>query len=51
MSAFAIHVGDLNPSNAEAYFFSKHNDAKIFEHHLNPIMLIFIGELSLSTLI
>ena len=27
----------LNPSNAE------HNDTKIFENHLNPVMLVFIG--------
>ena len=40
-----------NPSNAEAiYFRPKHNDAKIFENHLNPVMLVFIGKLSLGTL-
>ena len=26
-----------------------HKDAKIFEKHLNPVMLVFIGKLSLST--
>ena len=32
----------LNPSNAEATFFLKHNDSKIFEDHLSPVMLVFI---------
>ena len=32
----------LNPSNAEATFVKKHKDAKIFENHLNPVMLVFI---------
>ena len=30
---------------------SKHKSAKIFENHLNPILLVFIRKLSLSTLI
>ena len=29
---------------------SKHKEAKIFENHLNPVILVFIGNLSLSTL-
>ena len=28
----------------------KHMDAKIFEKHLNAVMLVLIGKLSLSTL-
>ena len=28
----------------------KHNDAKILDNHLNPVMLVFIGKLSLNTL-
>ena len=32
-------------------FLSKHKDAKILENNLNPVMLVFIGKLSLSTLI
>ena len=28
----------------------KHKDAKTFEKHLNPVILVFIGQLSLSTL-
>ena len=28
----------------------KHKDAKIFENHLNPVMLVFIGKLPLSVL-
>ena len=27
---------------------SKHKDAKIFENHLNPLILVFIGKLLLS---
>ena len=41
----------LNPSNAEVPFVKKHKDAKIFENYLNPVMLVFIGKLSLRTLI
>ena len=37
-----------NPTNAEATFVLS---AKIFENHLNPVMLVFIGkQLSLTTL-
>ena len=39
-----------NPSNASGYFCPKHKDEKIFENHLNPVMLVFIGKLSPSTL-
>ena len=30
----------LNPSNAEATFVQKDKGAKIFEKHLNPVMLV-----------
>ena len=30
--------------------YPKHKDAKINEKYLNPVMLVFIGLLSLSTL-
>ena len=34
----------INPSNeCWGYFCPKHNGAKIFGNHLNPVMLIFIG--------
>ena len=36
--------------NPDATFVRKHKEAKIFENHLNPVMLVFIGKLSLSTL-
>ena len=37
-------VNHLNPSNAIlGYFHPKHNGAKIFENHPNPVMLVFIG--------
>ena len=32
------------------YFRPKHKDAKIFESHLNPVMFVFMRQLSLSTL-
>ena len=38
----------INPSHAETSH--KHKDANIFENHLNPAMLAFIGKLLLSTL-
>ena len=31
-------------------FSTKHYDVKIFENHLNPVLLVFIGKHSLSTL-
>ena len=31
-------------------FCPEHKDAKIFENHLKPVMLVFIGKLSLNTL-
>ena len=47
---YVIVRREINPSNAEATWnHPKHEDAKIFEKHLNPIMFIFIGELWLST--
>ena len=39
-----------NPSNDKSYFCPKHKDAKISENHLNPVMLVLIGELFLCTL-
>ena len=36
----------ITPSNSEATFVQ---GPKIFENHLNPVMLVFIGKLSLST--
>ena len=34
----------FNPSNATLSFFrSKHKNAKIFENHLNHVMLVYIG--------
>ena len=40
----------LNPSNAEANFVQKHKDAKLSKNHPNPVMLVFFGLLSHSTL-
>ena len=45
-AAEAAANSSFNHSNAEA----KHKDANIFENHLNPVMLVFIRKLSLSTL-
>ena len=36
------HSDQLNPSNAEATFVQSNKDAKTFENHLNPVMLVFI---------
>ena len=36
----------FNPSNAEATFVQS---SRFFENHLNPVMLAFIGERSLTT--
>ena len=34
-----LNVNPLNPG----YFRPEHKDAKTFENHLNPAMLVFIG--------
>ena len=39
-----------NPLNAEAIFIKRHKDAKVFANHLNPVMLVSMRKLSLSTL-
>ena len=43
---------ELKPSKAEATFIfrQKHKIAKIFVNHLNPVMLIFLGSLLMSSL-
>ena len=33
----------FNPSNAATTFSPKRKDAKIFENHLKPAMLVFMG--------
>ena len=38
------------PFKCWGYFHPKHKNPKIFENHLNPVVLVFIGKLSLSTL-
>ena len=38
----------INPYNAEGTF-AQSKKAKIFEKHLNHVMLVLIGKLSLST--
>ena len=40
----------VDRSSDEAAFVRKHKEAKIFEKHLNPVILVFIGQLLLSTL-
>ena len=40
----------INPSDAEVSFVQCIKKAKHYENHLNPVMLVFIGKLSLSTL-
>ena len=43
-------VDQAEPFQCSGYFRPKHKDTKTFEKHLNPVMLVFIGKLSLSTL-
>ena len=38
-----IHKQILTLPMLRGYFCPKHKDAKIFEKHLNPIILVFIG--------
>ena len=38
-----VGTGFNNQSDAKATSRQKHKDAKIFENHLNPVMLVFIG--------
>ena len=38
----------VNPSDA-GYFRLKHKDAKIFENHSNPVVLVFNEKLLLTT--
>ena len=40
---YFMHQSIFNSSNAEATFPPKHMDTKIFENHLNPVVLLFIG--------
>ena len=39
--SFAIWY--IKPIQCWGYFHPKHQDTKIFEKHLNPVMLVFIG--------
>ena len=43
-----LSIGRVNLPNAEATFIQRTFVAKIFENDLNPVMLVFIGYLSLS---
>ena len=48
LNKFTQNVGLTLPMNAKAKFIcAKHKDTKIFENHINPVMLVFIGKLSL----
>ena len=40
-----LHIKtDINkPFQCWGYFCPKDKDAKVFENHLNPVMLVFIG--------
>ena len=44
------HNTPNNPSNAEGTYAQRTKTQRFCENHLNPIMLVFIGKLSLSTL-
>ena len=53
----SLYTGSLNLSMREwaitllmlRLLHPKHNGAKIFQNYLNPVMLVFIGKLFLST--
>ena len=45
-----LDCASYNPSNAEATFVSMHKNAKIYENHRSPVVLVLIGKLSPSTL-
>ena len=47
MQALSVPAVVLNPSNTEATFVQSR---KIFEIHLNPVILVLIGKLSLTSL-
>ena len=38
-----IKCSPFNPSNAEATFVQSKRTQRVFENHLNPVMLVFIG--------
>ena len=54
-TVLAVHAGDIaveedqyvrgnpKPFQCWGYFHPKYKAAKIFENHLNPVMLVFIG--------
>ena len=44
------NFGSLNPFHAEATFVHRRKMQKTFENHPNPVMLVFIGKISASTL-
>ena len=47
---YLLFYGLINPSNTEANLRPNYKDAKIFENHLNPVMLVLFGMFLLSTL-
>ena len=46
---YCIELWKFKPTQCWGYFPPKHKNAKIFEKHLNPVMLVLIGKLSLSS--
>ena len=40
----------INPSNAKATFVQSTRMQRFLKKHLNPVMLVFIGKLSLSSI-
>ena len=43
-------ISGLNPSNAEATFHQRTSMQNTFDNHPNPVILVFIWQLLLSTL-
>ena len=43
LNILQIHTSLSSKDFNENYFHQKHKEKKIFETHLNPVMLVFIG--------
>ena len=44
-----VNIAYVNPFHVEATFIHSSRMDKLIENHLNPVMLVFIGKLSLIT--
>ena len=49
-STAILWLSSCEPFQCWGYSCPKYKDTKVFDNHQNPVMLVFIGKLSLSTL-